>query len=170
MYVTYKITCRGNAKNYYGSTSDIVHRKYSHFKMLNGNRHNNKHIQHAFNKYGNGAFYLEVINTFDSREKMIDAEQLLLDTYGKTSFNISPSAKGPVLYGEKNGFFGKKHSKESKLQMRNAKLGTNSGMAKIIITDKGIFKSIALACSYHGIRISTYYRRLNKNKTDWITV
>jgi group I intron endonuclease len=170
MYTTYKITCRGNAKNYYGSTSDIVHRKYVHFKMLNENRHTNKHLQHAFNKYGNGAFYLEILNTFSSREEMIIAEQKLIDEYKKDAFNISSSATGPVLYGKNNAFFGKKHSNESKLKMRNAKLGKNSGMAKKIITDKGIFKSIALACSYHGIRISTYYRRLNKNKTDWITV
>jgi group I intron endonuclease len=167
MFVTYKITCRGNAKNYYGSTSDITYRKFRHFNDLKNNQHINKHMQNAYNKYGLGAFYIEIINEFNSRDEMINAEQQLLDKYLNDSFNKSTSAKGPLLYGIANGFFGKKHTDESKKKMRLMKLGKPT-TNKTVITDLGVFNSLKLACQYHGIYTSTYYKRLKRNATNWI--
>ena len=167
MFVTYKITCRGNAKNYYGSTSDITYRKFRHFNDLKNNQHINKHLQNAYNKYGHGAFYIEILNEFDSRDKMIEAEQQLLDAYINDSFNKSTSAKGILLYGPANGFFGKKHTNESKAKMRLQKLGKPT-TNKTVITDLGIFESLKLACEHHGIYTSTYYKRVKRNATNWI--
>ena len=169
MFVTYKITCRGNAKNYYGSTVDINYRKFRHFNDLKNNKHINKHLQNAYNKYGNGAFYLEILNVFDSREEMIKAEQDLIDKYIDVSFNQSTSAKGPLLYGSANGFFGKKHTNKTKEKMRLRKLGKPS-TNKTTITELGIFESISMACLYHGIQKSTYYRRVKRNATNWVII
>ena len=170
MYAVYKITCRANSKNYYGSTNNMYHRRIQHLSKLKDNIHPNIHLQRAYNKYGSAAFYFTVMYEFKTKEESIKKEQEFLDAYIVESFNLSATAKSPYQKGECNSFYGHKHSEDSKLKMRNAKLGKPSAMAKPIITDKGIFKSIALACSYHGIQISTYYRRLNKNKTDWVTV
>ena len=170
MFCTYKITCTGNDKNYYGSSNDFPRRKSQHLSRLRRNDHVNKHLQNAYNKYGEESFVFVILNVYDNVEDMEAAEQQLIDEFLGESFNKSCSAKGPKLFGEDNGFYGKKHSEETKVKMRNAKLGKVSNQAIVVITDKGIYSSITLACQYHGIEKSTYYRRLKKGKTDWITV
>ena len=170
MFCTYQITCIGNNKKYYGSAHSFNDRKSKHLHYLRNNNHINKHLQNAFNKYGEDSFLFQIIAEFESRELMLEAEQELIDTYYGVSFNKSKSSYGPQLFGEDNGFFGKTHIEETKIKMRNAKLGKLSNQAVLIITDKGIYSSITLACQYHGIEKSTYYRRLKKGKTDWITV
>lgn len=170
MFCTYKIICSGNNKNYYGSSNDFPRRKSQHLSYLRRNIHINKHLQNAYNKYGEDSFIFIVLETFNNSDDMEAAEQKLIDKYMGISFNKSTSSKGPKLFGEANGFFGQKHTDETKVKMRNAKLGKVSNQAIAIITDKGIYSSITLACEYHGIQKSTYYRRLKKGKTDWITV
>lgn len=57
----YKITNIKNNKVYIGSSKNIEIRFKAHLSRLNGNYHINKHLQSAYNKYGNKNFKFEVI-------------------------------------------------------------------------------------------------------------
>jgi group I intron endonuclease len=57
----YKITCLATGKFYIGSSVNLKRRKYIHFRELQANVHNNKHLQFSYNKYGKDSFIFEVI-------------------------------------------------------------------------------------------------------------
>lgn len=170
MFCTYKITCSGNNKIYYGSSKSFRNRKTRHLYYLRHNEHINKHLQNAFNKYGEDSFEFELLEEFDNRDSMLDAEQKLIDSSYGESFNKSKSSKSPQLFGEKNGFFGKKHTQETKDKISAVHKGKRNWRAKIVITDKGIYTSIDMACRYHNIQKSTYYRRVKRGTADWIII
>ena len=171
MFVTYKITCHENDKNYYGSTNKFGRRKSQHLHYLRNGIHINKHLQNAYNKYGEDSFTFEIIELFDHREDMKLAEQRLLDEHLNVSFNKSSSSEGPQLFGDKNGFYGKKHSEEAKAKMKKAKEGkSNWTRNSIVITDKGIYASLALACQYHNIHRCTYFKRAKRGTNAWLTI
>ena len=60
-------------------------------------------------------------------------------------------------------------SDKTKEKMRLRKLGKPS-TNKTTITELGIFESISMACLYHGIQKSTYYRRVKRNATNWVII
>lgn len=98
----YKITCLSNNKFYIGSSIGIKGRIRSHFASLRKNEHKNKHLQSAFNKYGESYFIIECIKACPitaTQEEVILIEQKYLDTLkpweSKTGFNISQVAAMP---------------------------------------------------------------------------
>lgn len=83
----YKIRCIGNCKFYIGSSYDIAQRKYKHLRALRGNYHANKHLQNAFNKYGESDFKWEILELCEL-DRLIEREQYYFDTL-KPEFNIT---------------------------------------------------------------------------------
>lgn len=59
----YKITC--NEHSYIGSSINIYYRLKRHISDLLKNKHANKYMQNAFNKYGKDSFNFEVIEECD---------------------------------------------------------------------------------------------------------
>ena len=57
----YKILNCKNNKFYIGSSVDIERRFESHRKELIAGTHNNKHLQNAWNKYGESCFRFLVV-------------------------------------------------------------------------------------------------------------
>ncbi len=111
----YKIINKINGKYYVGSSNDItgIHgRWYEHRNDLNAGRHDNEHLQRAWNKYGPDAFEFVVV-----KKVPIDAirleEQKYLDAAieeRRQTYNMNFLATGG------SGFTGHKHSEESKLK------------------------------------------------------
>lgn len=62
----YKITNLINNKFYIGSSSDLKKRLYEHRRELNLGVHANKHLQSAWNKYGEENFKFEIIETIEN--------------------------------------------------------------------------------------------------------
>ncbi len=89
-----------NNKIYIGSSYDIYNRFYKHLNDLKANRHHCKHLQNAYNKYGN-IFQLEIIEIC-SKEKLIEREQCWIDffnpEYNSVPFAITGNAKGKITY------------------------------------------------------------------------
>lgn len=75
------IYCIEDAKSrlYYGSSEDIETRWYAHIKGLNANRHINKKLQRAWNKYGEGFFSFYVVEVVIDNSKLLEREQHWLD-------------------------------------------------------------------------------------------
>lgn len=93
---------------YVGQSNDIDWRWYEHKSDLNANRHHNKHLQRAYNKYGRNAFVWSVleecsIEQLDEREIFWIAEKnSFYDGYNQTlggdgtRGQISPKRKAIV--------------------------------------------------------------------------
>ena len=60
-----------NGKLYIGQTTQPPSkREYNHFSELKHNKHNNPHLQYAFNKYDEDDFKFKVISWFNSKEEL----------------------------------------------------------------------------------------------------
>ncbi len=80
----YKIVNKVNGKYYVGSSNDILTpnqgRKYLHYWALKRNRHSNRKLQFAWNKYGEENFdFLVVEECSPERTLLLDVEQKYLD-------------------------------------------------------------------------------------------
>jgi len=90
----YKITNTINSKCYIGSSTRLKYRLGQHKTCLRGNYHVNKHLQSSWNKYGEGAFTFEVIETCDN---VIEREQYWMDSINP-EYNILKNAESRTGY------------------------------------------------------------------------
>lgn len=141
----YKIANLLNGKVYVGSAVHLRGRKNKHFSQLKHNKHCNKYLQRAYNKYGSEAFLWEVLENCPVND-LIAWEQAYFGCYEdlvgwKNMYNICRKAGsslgikfGPpseearknmseAHKGEKNHFFGKTHSEERRRKMSEAHKG-----------------------------------------------
>ncbi len=77
----YRIKNIVNGKVYIGSSVNIVGRLSNHKKWLSQNIHGNKHLQNAYNKYGDSAFifeiYDEVAILYDLKTLTVEQRRIL---------------------------------------------------------------------------------------------
>ena len=140
----YQIRNLVNGKIYLGSSINIDRRWYSHECNLNGNYHENNHLQRAFDKYGADNFIFEVLLICD--EIMLSIyEQLLLDNYVVWSidYNINKcvdrftftdevkqkmSGSRASMSGVNHPMYGKECSEETKHKISMSLKGANHPM------------------------------------------
>ena len=125
-----------NGKKYIGQSVDIYKRWKSHKNDLKNNRHHNKHLQNAWAKYGEGefSFYILKICTVDLLD---DIERYYILKFSTTNENfgynkesggnegkklskevrMKMSAAKSDYFGEKNSFYGKHHTDETKQRL-----------------------------------------------------
>ncbi len=113
----YKITNIINDKIYIGSAINFKQRWYQHKYYLKLNKHQNKYLQNAWNKYGNDSFIFEIVE-YCEKEKLIEQEQKWMDL--TKCFNLEIGYNLVSFAGNQLGF---KHSNESKLKMSIALKG-----------------------------------------------
>jgi group I intron endonuclease len=128
----YIIVNSKNNKVYVGSSIDISKRRSRHFKALEKNEHENKHLQNAYNKYGKNYFTMYLLEYVENEVDLLQREQFWIDktcVFDKNiGYNNSPTAGNSIgvkhseeskrkrserISGNGNPFYGKKHSKES---------------------------------------------------------
>lgn len=114
----YRITCTANGKIYIGSAQDLESRRRKHWKCLRGGYHENKYMQHAWNKHGASTFRFEVMEVCHADER-IAREQHYLDTLRpcdrSVGFNVSIKAGAPMA--------GRKHTPETRAKMSQSNRG-----------------------------------------------
>ena len=98
MQVIYKIINLMNGKFYVGSTTNQKVRFRQHRKLLRGNRHHCKHLQAAWNKYGEDKFDFARVEIIPDAESLCAAENVwLLAHVGKDyCYNAGRSAEAPM--------------------------------------------------------------------------
>ena len=116
----YKITNNVNGKFYIGSSQNISRRWYDHKRELRIQKHHNKYLQRAWNKYGEENFSFEIVEECKV-EELSDREQLYIEKYVNSDFcyNISIDTIAPMR--------GKKHSEEAKRKMSESRKGLMVG-------------------------------------------
>ena len=119
--VIYKIINLVNDKFYVGSTTNKKVRFRDHRKQLRGNRHHCKHLQAAWNKYGEAKFIFEVVEEVGEDKNLQAAEDLWLKQHFSKEYcyNSGASSIAPWrgVYGAAHPNFGKPVSDEQKEQI-----------------------------------------------------
>lgn len=142
-----------NEKKYIGLTKDIARRKREHYNMLRNNKHENRHLQFAWNLYGEENFKFYIIERCPI-QMLSDKEKYYIAKYHSNSeqygYNIesgginrgttadetrkklSKALKGRVLSDDHKkrigqALLGREFSNESREKMRYAKIGKING-------------------------------------------
>lgn len=102
----YIIQNKINNHKYIGSSINIRHRFSQHKSTLRHNTHRNKHLQNAWNKYGEENFELFIIEHHAYPEKILNRENKHIQLYQPEYNNIQ-------VNNEKQFF----HSEETKLKI-----------------------------------------------------
>ena len=96
-----------NHKTYIGSSKNIYQRLLKHFALLRHNRHQNPHLQNAWNKYGEGNFRWFILE-YCGNNKLTEREQYCIDLFG-AEYNITRIVERNIL------------SKESRIKQGNTR-------------------------------------------------
>ena len=142
----YKIENLINGKVYIGQAIDLNHRRIRHFSDLKCNRHENQHLQNAYNKYGKDNFIFKVLLYCEPFE-LTRYEQALVDITSNI-YNIClecvNSCKGitrserfkknlsDIFTGHTGYFTGRQHTEESKKKMGDGNRGKKRTPEQII--------------------------------------
>ena len=122
----YKIINLVNDKFYVGSTTNTRERFRTHRNRLRGNRHHSKHLQAAWNKYGEDKFSFEVIETISIGVSLNAAEDVWLAAHvGKDyCYNTSMYSDTPMrgIKKEDHPMYGVPRSDDTKQLLRIARL------------------------------------------------
>lgn len=142
----YSITNSKNGMVYYGSTSNLKRRLYSHKKSLDKNSHDNVFLQKDWNKYGENSFTFEIVEEleYEDIKEILNIEDSYIssnNTIYPNGYNLKGNNGGYSNYlkrlistgvsGENNGMFGnpsygmlgKNHSEETKSLLSKILMG-----------------------------------------------
>jgi group I intron endonuclease len=114
----YQIRNLLDGKVYIGQTIRLKKRQQQHFTNLRNKCHDNRHLQSAFNKYGENNFVFEILNILeDCGIEEINALEIkiIASIDKKHKYNIAPGG----TIGMKN----KKHSHETLIKLSEAHIG-----------------------------------------------
>lgn len=103
----YSIRCSVTDKEYIGSALNPKRRYQKHLSLLRREKHPNRKLQGAWQKYGEAVFVFTVIEYVPDRNLLICREQFYLDTL-KPAFNINPTAES---------WLGRKHTQNTKTKI-----------------------------------------------------
>lgn len=136
----YQIRNTVNDKIYIGSTNSFKERWNNHIKLLRKNRHDNDHLQNAWNLYGEENFKFEILEEFTNKSFLLKLEQYYIDNL-EPDYNIcklcvnsqlgikrSQETKNRLSYinkGESNPNYGLRRSEETKEKQSIAQSGKN---------------------------------------------
>ena len=84
----YKITCISSNKIYIGSAYNLSNRQSTHKYTLKLNKHKNKHLQSAWNLYGEESFKFETLEIVEDKSILLEREQYYIDLYKSYDKNI----------------------------------------------------------------------------------
>jgi group I intron endonuclease len=126
----YKIINKIDGKYYIGRTNHFHRRWRQHCNELNRGNHHNQHLQKAWNKYGQNNFEFVITDNIIDQKSQIFAEQQHINRFIEdrkngvdNCYNFSESSNGPMLFGNKNGMYGKKHSDDTKKKISKINKG-----------------------------------------------
>lgn len=120
LYTVYKTTNNTNGKIYIGfhqTSAQPAQTKKIGSIYEDGYMGSGKWLKDAFVKYGMDSFGQELLGVFDNKTDAENLERTLVNKEfvdRDDTYNLSIGGNVCILYGEDNGFYGKKHSEEFK--------------------------------------------------------
>ena len=116
----YEIRNAINGNCYIGSSINLALRLRKHKEALRSHRHNNSHLQRAWDKYGESSFSFKTILLCDYNTTLI-YEQMCIDGL-KPEYNIAKDAKAPMT--------GLTHTEEVRLRISAANIGNQRAFGR----------------------------------------
>lgn len=162
----YKITNLINKKMYIGKAENIKNRWNKHLTELRNNKHNNKHLQASWNKYGEKNFKFDIIIECH-KDILNDSEEYFIryhnTTNNKYGYNKTDGGDGITNY---------KHTPEAKAKIRQSSTGrklSESHKKKLLVAVTGRVKSPEelqkLSKAAKGRKISEWHKQQLINST-----
>jgi group I intron endonuclease len=134
----YAIVNTKNKKRYIGSAVNVEKRWREHLCTLRSGKHHSRHLQAAWNRYGEAAFRFDVVTTCEPQE-LVEQEQFWIDAFqtaeGKHGYNVASRA-GSTL--------GVKASDETKTRLSQAHMGKRHTEEAKTKTSKSLLKTWSL--------------------------
>lgn len=93
----YAIVNVANGRRYIGSSARVCARLRQHGRDLSLGCHFNKHLQAAWNKYGEDQFRFVIVETVPNTDLLLDREQVRLTEHYPHVYNIGRHAARPFL-------------------------------------------------------------------------
>lgn len=130
----YAIVNKINDKMYVGSSVILQQRKGKHLWDLRNNKHANRYLQFAFNKYKETNFEFKILEVVENINNLVSREQYWIDFYNcvvPNGYNLAPFAISQL------GF---KHSNQTKALISKIQIGktaSNKTKLKMSITRSG---------------------------------
>jgi len=129
MFYVYKIINLINEKIYIGQTQNVQKRWQHHIRISKEPTSKNYQLVHkALSKYGQDNFTIEVIESFLDYNSTLKSEAQWISFY-RTNVSKYGNKFGYNLTDGGEGWFGHKHTKESKEKIRRARLGKKASKA-----------------------------------------
>lgn len=168
----YQIEHNKLKKVYIGSSRDLKTRFVEHRANLRANKHVNKKLQNAWNKYGEDAFVFSILEVVEDSKNLLAREQFWMDKSdaAKRGYNILPTAgscRGRVLTAEHKARIsaantGKKRDEAAKEKIRAARATQTANTEAMHRANTGRKRSDA-ACraiseGRKGIKLSASHR------------
>jgi len=133
----YKITNTSNGKVYIGSSINTLQRWAAHKSHCRKNKHCNRHLQGAWNEYGEKSFQFSIIDECNEN-LLLTQEDLWINYYdsrnqekgynlasaNRVEWSAESRLKASLSHmGSKNAHFGKGHSVEAMQKIMDANVG-----------------------------------------------
>lgn len=154
----YKIENTINKKLYIGSSYNIKLRWYKHKYQLKNNKHPNKHLQYAINKYKLEIFNFEIIEECLESE-LLKREQYYIDFYKNknTLYNVD------LIAGSRRKQHILKICKQCKIHFEVASCFKNQIFCSKKCTDKSFTHNIIVNCKNCNKKIKLIKSELKRN-------
>lgn len=135
----YEIRNTSNNKLYIGSSIDISKRFKQHIQSLKNNKHHNKYLQSAWNKYGEDSFTFKVVEVVDDECLLFSAEQKWINATkcfdGNIGYNLSLEASRPLRADDIWHLNCNIVYRDKLLDLKNMKMDKNEKLVYYVIRD-----------------------------------
>lgn len=101
----YKITCLVTNEVYVGQSTAIARRWATHKRELKKGIHYNKHLQRAYNKYGESNFTYEILEQCP-KDKLNEREKFYIKMFNSFNAGFNQDIGGSDISGENNPMYG----------------------------------------------------------------
>lgn len=150
----YSIINITNGKRYIGLSRYCEKRYQQHCRKLNNNKHQNIHLQRAWNKYGKQNFRFEILE-YCSEDLLSDREQYWIDYYDSIRHGYNLTTGGEqgyelVLTPEQRHIRSKATQKWNTWIKENPELNPKN-MCVVCLNNNKIFYSESYAGMYYGV-------------------
>ena len=179
----YEIVNNVNGMRYVGSSNWIENRWRDHRRKLRNNKHANKHLQNAYNKYGIENFDFAIVMENKQEQLLIREEERIASYQWDNLYNISIVPGSPMkgknhteeikkllsekLSGKNHPQYGKSPTKEhrDKIGKANRKLTDEdvSNIVKHYVEDNMMAREIG---NKYGVHLETIFRNLRRRSVS----
>ncbi len=173
----YEIKNKIDGKIYIGQTTQVPSIRWTQHKYkLNTNKHDNKHLQFAWNKHGVDAFIFNIVDTADNIEELNLLEKKYINEYRSTNKKLGYNFREGGMNGLHSleskkkiakSLIGKSHSIESKI--KKAKSRRKVGYPNVVSPEGKRYniEDMTNFCRLHGLHPTGMFDLVNKKSRQY---